>query len=79
MAIVHMDGFRYCPLCAHTLLSLDCCSFPGVLMLYTPVCRSRLKPYGILATGPRTGLVEFVSGSLPVSEVLKAHNGSILK
>ncbi|CAM9398350.1 unnamed protein product, partial [Hapterophycus canaliculatus] len=39
----------------------------------------RLKPYGILATGPRHGLVEFVSGSQPVSAVLSAHNGSILE
>ena len=45
------------------------------LMLLFP----RLKPYGILATGPRTGLVEFVSGSQPVSAVLSAHNGSILE
>ncbi|CAB1107106.1 unnamed protein product [Ectocarpus sp. CCAP 1310/34] len=39
----------------------------------------KLKPYGILATGPRHGLVEFVSGSQPVSAVLSAHNGSILE
>ncbi|CAM9876490.1 unnamed protein product, partial [Laminaria digitata] len=39
----------------------------------------RLKPYGILATGPRHGLVQFVSGSQPVSSVLSAFNGSILE
>lgn len=46
---------------------------------FRPCCSPRLKPYGILATGPRTGLVEFVSGSQPVSAVLSAHNGSILE
>jgi phosphatidylinositol 3-kinase len=34
----------------------------------------KLKPYRILATGPRDGLMEFVGGSIPVSEVLSKHN-----
>ena len=32
-----------------------------------------LTPYSILATGPTTGLVEFVTGSLPISAVLASH------
>lgn len=39
----------------------------------------RLKPYGILATGPKQGLVQFVSGSQPISSVLSSYNGSILE
>ena len=33
----------------------------------------KLKPYRILATGARDGLMEFVSGSLAVSEVLNKY------
>ncbi|CAM9971629.1 unnamed protein product [Choristocarpus tenellus] len=41
--------------------------------------KHRLRPYAILATGPKDGLVQFVSDSLPVSRVLATHNGSILE
>jgi len=33
----------------------------------------KLKPYRILATGPKDGLIEFVSGSMPVSHVLEQY------
>jgi len=36
----------------------------------------KLTPYRILATGPRDGMIEFVSNSSPISEVLAKH-GSI--
>jgi len=36
----------------------------------------KLTPYRILATGPRDGMIEFVSNSSPISEVLTKH-GSI--
>jgi phosphatidylinositol 3-kinase len=39
----------------------------------------KLKPYRILATGPKDGLMEFVGGSMPVSEVLNKFNQSILE
>lgn len=37
-----------------------------------------LTPYSILATSPTSGLVEFVEGSIPISQILSQHNGSIL-
>lgn len=39
----------------------------------------RLRPYHILATGARDGLVEFVEGSLPISAILKNYQNSILE
>ncbi|KAG5186010.1 kinase-like domain-containing protein [Tribonema minus] len=38
----------------------------------------KLRPYRILATGPKDGLVEFVAGSLPISQVLATFGNSIL-
>jgi hypothetical protein len=38
-----------------------------------------LKPYSILATSPTSGLVEFVSGSIPISQILANNNNSILQ
>jgi len=38
-----------------------------------------LTPYSILATSPTSGLVEFVDGSAPISQILADHNGSILQ
>lgn len=38
-----------------------------------------LKPYAILATSASTGLVEFVDGSIPISQVLANNNNSILQ
>jgi len=38
-----------------------------------------LKPYPIMATSHTTGLVEFVSGSHPISGVLRQYNNSILQ
>jgi hypothetical protein len=38
-----------------------------------------LTPYSILATSPSSGLVEFVEGATPISQVLSKHNGSILQ
>lgn len=38
-----------------------------------------LKPYPILAMSDRTGLVEFVSDSMPISQVLLENNNSILQ
>ena len=37
----------------------------------------KLLTYDILATGPADGLMEFVSGSMPVSAIMKQYNGSI--
>lgn len=37
-----------------------------------------LSPYSIIATSPSSGLVEFVENSMPISQVLSKHNGSIL-
>lgn len=38
-----------------------------------------LKPYPILATSHTSGLVEFVEGSIPISQILSSHNNSILQ
>lgn len=38
-----------------------------------------LKPYAILATSASTGLVEFVDGSIPISQVLANYSNSILQ
>jgi Phosphatidylinositol 3- and 4-kinase len=38
-----------------------------------------LTPYSILATSPTSGLVAFVEGSVPISQVLSQHNNSILQ
>jgi len=38
-----------------------------------------LQPYAILATSASTGLVEFVDGSIPISQVLANNNNSILQ
>jgi len=37
-----------------------------------------LKPYPIMAMSQDTGLVEFVEGSIPISQILANHNNSIL-
>lgn len=37
----------------------------------------KLLTYGILATGPADGLMEFVAGSIAVSAVMEKYNGSI--
>ena len=37
-----------------------------------------LKPYPILATSQDTGLVEFVEGSMPISQILSKYNNSVL-
>jgi len=37
-----------------------------------------LKPYSIIATSPDSGLVEFVSGSAPISQILANNNNSIM-
>jgi Phosphoinositide 3-kinase family, accessory domain (PIK domain)/Phosphatidylinositol 3- and 4-kinase len=38
-----------------------------------------LTPYSIIAMSPTSGLVEFVDGSMPISQVLSQYNGSILQ
>lgn len=38
-----------------------------------------LTPYSIIAMSQTSGLVEFVDGSLPISQILSNHNGSILQ
>jgi phosphatidylinositol 3-kinase len=38
-----------------------------------------LTPYSIIAMSQTSGLVEFVDGSLPISQVLAKYNGSILQ
>lgn len=38
-----------------------------------------LTPYSIIATSPSSGLVEFVEGSIPISQILAKHNNSILQ
>jgi hypothetical protein len=38
-----------------------------------------LTPYSIIATSPTSGLVEFVDGSIPVSQILATHNNSIMQ
>lgn len=37
-----------------------------------------LTPYSVIALSPNSGLVEFVDGSLPISQILSENNGSIL-
>lgn len=37
-----------------------------------------LTPYSIIAMSPSSGLVEFVSGSIPISQVLANYNNSIM-
>jgi phosphatidylinositol 3-kinase len=37
-----------------------------------------LTPYSIIAMSPTSGLVEFVDGSVPISQILAKHNNSIL-
>lgn len=37
-----------------------------------------LKPYPIMAMSQDTGLVEFVEGSMPISQILSNHNNSIM-
>jgi phosphatidylinositol 3-kinase len=38
-----------------------------------------LTPYSIIATSPSSGLVEFVEGAIPISQILSNNNGSILQ
>ena len=38
-----------------------------------------LTPYSIIAMSPTSGLVEFVDGSMPISQILSKYNGSILQ
>ena len=38
-----------------------------------------LKPYSIIATSTTSGLVEFVENSYPISQILSAHNNSIMQ
>jgi len=38
-----------------------------------------LKPYSIIATSPSAGLVEFVDGSIPISQILASYNNSIMQ
>jgi len=38
-----------------------------------------LTPYSIIATSPTSGMVEFVDGSIPVSQILANHSGSVLQ
>lgn len=38
-----------------------------------------LTPYAIIATSPSSGLVEFVEGAMPISQILSQHNGSIMQ
>lgn len=38
-----------------------------------------LTPYSIIATSPTSGLVEFVDGAVPISQVLSKFNGSVLQ
>jgi phosphatidylinositol 3-kinase len=37
-----------------------------------------LTPYSIIAMSPSSGLMEFVDGSIPISQILAKHNNSIL-
>lgn len=37
-----------------------------------------LMPYSIIATSPSSGLMEFVDGSIPISQILAQHNNSIM-
>ena len=38
-----------------------------------------LTPYSIIATSPTSGLVEFVEGAAPISQILTKFNGSVLQ
>jgi phosphatidylinositol 3-kinase len=38
-----------------------------------------LTPYAIIAMSPTSGLVEFVDGAIPISQVLSKYNGSIMQ
>lgn len=38
-----------------------------------------LTPYSIIAMSPTSGLVEFVDGSMPISQILSKYSGSILQ
>lgn len=38
-----------------------------------------LTPYAILATSATSGLVEFVEGSIPMSQILSQHNNSVMQ
>jgi phosphatidylinositol 3-kinase len=38
-----------------------------------------LTPYSIIATSPNSGLVEFVDGAVPISQILSSFNGSIMQ
>ena len=38
-----------------------------------------VTPYSVIATSPTSGMVEFVGNSMPVSQILANHNGSILQ
>lgn len=38
-----------------------------------------LTPYSIIAMSPTSGLVEFVDGSVPISQILSKYNGSIMQ
>lgn len=38
-----------------------------------------LTRYSILATSPNSGLVEFVEGAVPISQILSQHSGSIMQ
>jgi len=38
-----------------------------------------LTPYSVIAMSPTSGLVEFVAGSFPISQILTNHNGSIMQ
>jgi phosphatidylinositol 3-kinase len=38
-----------------------------------------LTPYSVIATSPTSGMVEFVDGSIPVSQVLANYNNSIMQ
>ena len=38
-----------------------------------------LTPYAVIAMSPSSGLVEFVDGSLPISQILTNHAGSIMQ
>ncbi|KAL7569147.1 hypothetical protein ACA910_016976 [Epithemia clementina (nom. ined.)] len=38
-----------------------------------------LTPYSVIAMSPTSGLVEFVDGSIPISQILTNHGGSIMQ
>lgn len=37
-----------------------------------------LTPYSVIATSPNSGLVQFVDGAVPISQILSNNNGSIM-